>query len=333
MTDSAKNPQPRPTFQDVLEARGIIYKYIQRTLLHYYAALSKLLDAQIYLKHENHHALGAFKVRGGVNLLTHMTEEERRRGVITASTGNHGQSIAYACSLFGVRAIIGMPEGSNPLKAESIRNLGAEIIFHGSVFDEAREHCDTLAKEEGMRYVHPANEPLLISGVATETLEILEDMPGVEVIFVPLGGGSGAAGACIVAKAINPDIKVIAVQSEQSPAAYLAWKSRSLTQAPNTTVAEGLATGVAYQLTQEILWDLLDEFALVSDHEILAAVGMLLEKAHTLAEPAGAAALAGAVKLKETIRGKKVAIVISGCNITLAQLTQAMEVYPSAGFG
>ena len=184
-----------------------------------------------------------------------------------------------------------------------------------------------------MRYVHLANEPLLISGVATQTLEIVEDMPGIEVIFVPLGGGSGAAGACIVAKAINPNIQVIAAQSEQSPAAYLAWKSHSLGKAPNTTVAEGLATGEAYQLTQEILWDLLDEFALVRDREILAAIGILLEKAHTLAEPAGAAALAGAVKLKETIRGKKVAVIVSGCNITLAQITQAMEAYSQTGFG
>ena len=322
----------RPTFQDVLEARGIIYRYIQRTSLHYYAGLGKLLAAQVYLKHENHHALGAFKVRGGVNLLAHMTEEERRRGVITASTGNHGQSVAYACRLFGARAIIGVPEGSNPLKVESIRNLGAEIIFHGRVFEEAREYCERLAKEEGLRYVHPVNEPLLIAGVATETLEILEDLPGVAAIFLPLGGGSGAAGACIVAKTINPEIKVIAVQSEQAPAGYRAWKSRKLVSAPNTTLAEGLATSQAYQLTQSILWGLLDDFVLVSDEELLVAVGLLLEKAHTLAEPAGAAALAGAIKLKEAIRGKRVALDVSGGNITLDQITQAIKAYRTSEF-
>ena len=326
-TSKSQSNLKRPSFQDVLEATSIIYRYIQRTPLHYYASLSNLLEAEVYLKHENHHALGVFKVRGGVNLLAHMREDDRRRGVITASTGNHGLSVAYACRLFGVRATIGVPEGSNPLKVEAIRSLGAQVVFHGAVFDEAHEYCEKLAEEKGLHYAHPANEPLLIAGVATETLETLEDLPGVEVIIVPVGGGTSAAGACIVAKAVNPNIRVIAVQSEQAPAAYRAWKSRSLTSAPNTTLAEGLATGAAYQLTQEILWDLLDDFVLVSDRELLRCVGMLLDKAHTVAEPAGAAALAGALKLKEAIRGKKVALVVTGGNISLNQLKEAIKVY------
>ena len=211
----------RPTFRDVLEARKTVAPYVPCTPLHGYAALSRLLEAEVRLKHENHRALGAFKVRGGVNLLAHMSQEERSRGVITASSGNHGQSVAYACKLFDARAIICLPEGANPLKVESMRNLGAELVFHGKHFDEARQHCERLALEEGYRYVHPANEPLLIAGVATQTLEIIEEFPDVEYVFVPLGGGSGAAGACIVANAVNPEIKVIAVQSEQAPAGYL----------------------------------------------------------------------------------------------------------------
>ena len=315
------------TLHDVLEARKTIAPYVPRTPLHHYAALSQLLDAEVRLKHENHQALGAFKVRGGINLLAHMSQEERDRGVITASSGNHGQSVAYACKLFGARAIIGLPQDANPLKVESMRNLGAELIFHGANFDEAREHCETLAEEMGYRYVHPVNEPLLVAGVATQTLEIIEDFPDVEVIFAPMGGGSGVSGACIVAKAINPEIKVIAVQSAQAQAGYLSWKNRRLTQAPMETAAEGIATATGYELTQAILWDLLDDFLLVSDEEIFQAIAILIGKAHTLAEGAGAAPMAGAIKYKEQIQGKKVALIVSGGNITLAQLRKAIEGY------
>ena len=206
-----------------------------------------------------------------------------------------------------------------------MRHLGAELIFHGKNFDQARENCERLARDEGYRYVHAVNEPLLIAGVATETLEILEDLPDVEAIFVPLGGGSGAAGACIVAKAINPRIKVIAVQSAQAQAGYLSWKNRRLSHAPMETIAEGLATGTGYELTQSILWDLLDDFIVVSDQEILRAIAILIEKAHTLAEAAGAAPLAGAIKHRERIKGEKVALVVSGGNITLPQLREAIS--------
>ena len=317
----------RPTLHDVLEARKTIAPYVARTPLHYYARLSQFLGAEVRLKHENHHALGSFKPRGGVNLLAHMSQEERGRGVITASSGNHGQSIAYACQLFGVRAMIVLPQDANPIKVESIRHLGAELIFYGANFDEAREHSERLAKEQGYRYVHAVNEPLLIAGVATETLEIIEDFPDVEYIFVPLGGGSGSAGACIVVNAVNPQIKVIAVQSAQAPAGYLSWKARRITQAPMETIAEGLATATGYELTQDILWDLLDDFLMASDDGILQAIAILVEKAHTLAEGAGAAPLAGAIKYKDEIRGKKVALIVTGGNITLEQLREVLEGY------
>lgn len=321
-----------PTFLDVLEAKSVVYKYIQRTPLHFYASLSNILEAEVYLKHENHHALGAFKIRGGVNLLAHMSEEDRRRGVITASTGNHGQSIAYACKLFGTKAVIGMPEGSNLLKVESIRSLGGEVIFHGTVFEDACLYCEKEADEKGLHYSQPVNEPLLIAGVATETLETIEDLPDIDVIFVPVGGGTSAAGACLVAKTVNPKIKIIAVQSEQAPASYLSWKSNSFIQAPCTTLAEGLAVTESSQLTQEMLSDQLDDFILVSDQELLYCVGMLLEKSHTIAEPAGAATLAAALKVKEYIKGKKVALVVSGGNITLDMLKESIRVYKEGGF-
>ena len=184
----------RPTLADVLEARKTIAPYVSPTPLISYPALDNYIGAEIRLKHENHHPMGAFKVRGGINLMAHMDPEQRSRGLITASTGNHGQSVANACRIFGAKAVVVVPEGANPLKVRSMRNLGAEVLFHGANFDQAREYSERLAKEEGYRYVHAANEPLLVAGVATYALEILEEFPDVEYILVPLGGGSGAAG-------------------------------------------------------------------------------------------------------------------------------------------
>ncbi len=317
----------RPSLNDVLEAKKTISPYVPRTPLHSYPALDQLLGASVRLKHENHHALGSFKVRGGVNLLAHMTAEELARGIITASSGNHGQSIAYACRLFGTKAVICLPEGANPLKVRSMQNLGAEVVFYGRNFDESREHCARLASEKGYRYVHAVNEPLLIAGVGTETLEIIEDFPEVDSIYVPLGGGSGAAGASIVAKAINPNIQVVAVQSAQAQGGYLSWRNRRITESPMGTEAEGLATSTGYELTQEILWDLLDDFILVDDDDMKDAIGILIDSAHTLTEAAGAAPLAGAMKNQLNIKGKSVALVITGGNITIPQLKEVLNRY------
>src|SRR5436305_12990625 len=235
-----------PAMQDVLAARKRIAAYLPRTPLHTYPALNELIGAEVFVKHENYQPVGAFKVRGGVNLISQMPAEEASRGVIAVSTGNHGQSVAYAARLFGVTARIVVPERANPGKVAAMRGMGAEVIFHGDGFDAARLHCETLAKQHGYRYIHSGDEPLLIAGVATETLEMLEDEPGLEVIIVPIGGGSGAAGACIVAHTVNPASRVIGVQSEASPAAYESWRQRRLVTAPNHTFAEGLATGVAF---------------------------------------------------------------------------------------
>ena len=316
-----------PTLRDVYRAKKTIAPHIPRTPLHYSSGLSEMLEAEVYLKHEEYLPLGAFKGRGGINLLANMTDEEKERGLITASSGNHGQSMASACKMFGAKAIIGLPEDANPNKVAAMRSLGAEIIFHGADFDAARMHCERIAKEEGYRFVHPVNDPLLIAGVGTQALETVEDLPDVQVLMLPLGGGSGVSGACIVAKGIDPSIEVLAVQSEQAPAAYQSWKQGEIVEAEMNTIAEGIATRVGYELAQSIMRDLLDDFLLVSDEEIHRAIGTLVDKAHTLAEGAGATALAGAIKYPERIKGKKVAITISGGNITVDQLRQSLEVY------
>jgi len=311
---------PTPDLADVLAASQRIAPYLRPTPLYRYPALDAVTGVQVWVKHENHQPVGAFKVRGGVNLVSQLTEDERRRGVIAASTGNHGLSVAYAADLFGVRAVICMPERANPVKVESMRALGAEVRFHGSDFDEARGYCERQAAEHGYRYVHSGNEPLLIVGVGTYTLEILETRPDIEVIVVPVGGGSGAAGACVAAKAIRPSIEVIGVQSEAAPAAYRSWRAGSLVEATNATFAEGLATGTAFELPQQILQKSLDDFVLVSEDALRAATRLMIEKTRNLVEPAGAAALAAVLGAPGRFAGRKVAIVCSGGNISPAQL-------------
>ena len=316
-----------PTLRDVYRAKKTIAPHIPRTPLHYSAGLSSMLEAEVYLKHEEYLPLGAFKGRGGINLLANLSEEEKELGLITASSGNHGQSMASACKMFGVKAVIGLPEDANPNKVAAMRALGAELIFHGADFDAARLHCEQLAKEEGYRFVHPVNDPLLVAGVGTQALETIEDLPDVQVLMIPLGGGSGVSGACIVAKGIDPAIKVLAVQSEQAPAGYLSWKQGEIVESEMNTFAEGVATASGYELAQAIIKELLDDFLLVSDDEIRRAIGTLVDKAHTLAEGAGATALAGAIRYPEKVKGKKVAITVSGANITVEQLRKSLEVY------
>jgi threonine dehydratase len=313
-----------PTLGDVLEARRRISPFLRPTPLHTYPALDALVGTELWVKHENHQPVGAFKVRGGVNLVSQLSDEERRRGLMTASTGNHGQSIAYAARLFGVRAFICAPEGANPVKVESMRALGAEVVEHGADFDEAREHSERLAREHGHRYVHSGNEPLLIAGVGTETLEILEEQPRIDVVLVPIGGGSGAAGACIVAKAIRPETRVIGVQSDAAPAAFRSWESRSLIEDRMGTFAEGLATRVPFELPQQILWEHLDDFVLVSEDEIRRATVLMLERTRNLIEPAGAAPLAAAIRLGESLRGRRVALIASGGNVSPDQLRELL---------
>jgi threonine dehydratase len=316
MTDS-----PVPDLADVLAARQRIAPYLRPTPLYRYPALDAMTGAQVWVKHENHQPVGAFKVRGGVNLVSQLGADERQRGVIAASTGNHGQSVAYAADLFGVPAVICVPERANPVKVESMRALGAEVVLAGRDFDEAREQCEKLATEHGYRYVHSGNEPALIAGVATGTMEILDDQPDTGVIVVPVGGGSGAAGACVVARAVRPSIEVIGVQSEAAPAAYRSWQAGTLLEDTTSTFAEGLATRTAFELPQRILRELLDDFVLVSEDALRAATRLMIEKTRNLVEPAGAAALAAVLAAPQRFADRTVAIVCSGGNISPAQLT------------
>jgi threonine dehydratase len=315
---------PIPTLGDVLAARSRIAPHLRPTPLFAYRALDELVGTRIYVKHENHQPVGAFKVRGGVNLVAQLSGEDRERGLIAASTGNHGQSVAFAARRFGVTARICIPERSNPVKVAAMERLGAELIVGGADFDEARENAERLAAEHGYRYVHSGNEPDLIAGVATETLEILEERPDVDVVIVPVGGGSGAAGACLVAKAVNPAIQVIGVQSDAAPAAYLSWKEGQAVESQSHTYAEGLATRVPFELPQRILRQHLDDFMLVSDGDIRGAQRKMIEATCNLVEASGAAPLAAALELGERLRNQRVALVASGGNVSREQLLEIL---------
>jgi threonine dehydratase len=313
-----------PTIRDALAAMERIRPHLAPTPLRRSPAASELVGAEVYFKHEHHLPTGAFKVRGGVNLISRLNEAEREAGVIAASTGNHGQSVAFASRLFGVKAIVCAPVGANPGKVEAMRELGAEVKLVGANYDEARLECERLAAANGYRYIHSGDEPLLIAGVATHTLEILGEQPQIDTIIVPIGGGSGAAGACIVAKAVDSSIQVIGVQSQQAPAAYQSWREGRLVEAASSTWAEGLSTGTAFELPQRILRRLLDDFVLVSDEEIRAAVRALLERTRTVVEGAGAAPFAAALALKDRLAGRQVALILSGGNISASQLRSVL---------
>jgi len=314
------------TLEDVYKARKIVSRFLPKTPLITPPALSNRLGFTAYVKCDNTLPTGAFKVRGGINLISQLSSKEKRRGVIAVSTGNHAQSIAYASCLFNVEAIIGMPIGSNPIKVAATKCYGATVKFHGEDYDEARLWVEEEAKRKGYRYIHSANEPLLIAGVGTLYLEILEETPDIDTIIVPIGGGSGAAAACIVAKTINPNIKVIGVQAENAPAVYLSWKTKQLMQTESSdTFAEGLATRVTFTLTFDIINKMIDEIVLVSEEEIENAIKALLETTHQLAEGAGAAATAAAFKIRKQLQGKKVALPLTGGNLTMETLNKILK--------
>ena len=315
-----------PVFADVVAAREFISPYLPKTALVRSHKLSAALDCDYYLKLENLQQTGAFKVRGGVNLVGQAARNGDNRSIVTASTGNHGQSIGYAGRLFNTRVIIYAPaENVNPAKLQAMRDLGAEVRLHGRDFDEARFETERVAVAEGFRYVHSANEAALIAGVGTIGLEIFEDLPEVDVIIAPAGGGSCASGNCLVARELNPNVKVIAVQSAGAPAMWHAWRNRNLDPYPTmNTEHEGLATRFPFAMPSKILWELLADFVLVTDEEINDAIRALARDAKQLVEGSGAAPLAAAFKLRDELRGKKVVGVVTGGNLPLDRFARLL---------
>jgi threonine dehydratase len=315
-----------PTYADVLAAEPIVHRTLKPTPLYEWPALSELLGCHYYLKHENHTPTTAFKVRGGLNLVARLPEDQKRRGIIACTTGNHGQSLAYACRRFGVRCVLVVPVTCNPSKAAAMRALGAELIEHGEDYDEARVHCESLRQAMGLRYVHSANEPDLIAGVGTYALEIFDELPNPDVILVPVGLGSGICGTALVAAARRPQTQVIGVQSELAPAVTLSWREgRPVETGTPRTFAEGMATRVSASMTLEIMRHLVADMVLVDDEALREAILLLLRVTHNLAEGAGAAATAAAFQMRDQLAGKTVVGVLSGGNLDLRELARICQ--------
>jgi len=319
-----------PTLKDVYAARERVYRVVRPTPLMRHPLLNAETGLDVVVKHENHNPTGAFKVRGGLNLIGSLTADERR-GVITASTGNHGQSIALACQREGVPCTIITPVGNNPDKNAAMRAMGAEVLEHGRDFDEARERVEQLQQERGLRYVHSANEPLLLAGVGTYALEIFEELPDVDVILVPIGGGSGACGCTIVRTGIGSRAKVIGVQAERADAFTRSWRSGTRVVGERAdTFAEGVATRVTFDLTFEMLQRELDDIVTLTEDELAEGVRLALRTTHNLAEGAGGAPLMAAMKLRDQLAGKKVVCVMTSGNIDLATLMRILSAQPTA---
>jgi threonine dehydratase len=320
----------RLTLADVYAARRIVYRTIPPTPLMPHPLLAAETGLDIHVKHENHNPTGAFKVRGGLNLVARLSADERR-GVITASTGNHGQSIAFACGREGVPCTIVVPRGNNPDKNAAMRAFGAAVIEHGADFDEAREHVERLQHEKPLRYVHSANEPHLIAGVATYALEIFEELPDADVILVPIGGGSGACGCSLVRTWVGSRAEVIGVQAAGADAFARAWRTgERVTAERAATFAEGVATRTTFDLTFSILREQLADVVTLTEEELMEGVRLALRATHNLAEGAGAAPLAAAVKLRERLQGKRVVCIMSGGNIDRATLVRVLRGAESA---
>ncbi len=310
-----------PVLADVYAARARLAGQLPRTPLVRHPLLCEALGCDVWVKHEHFLPTGAFKVRGGLNLIGAETAAGAVKPIVTASTGNHGQSIAYACARYGLPCRVFVPVGNNPEKNAAMRAWGAEVVEHGRDFDEARVHLEALAAAGEVRYVHSANEPLLVAGVATYALEIFEELPQADLVVVPVGGGSGAAGLVTVRSGLGLPARIVAVQAAGADAFTRAWRTGDRTPAERmSTFAEGIATRVTFDLTFGILADGLDDIVLVSDDELADAVRLVIRTTHTLVEGAGAAAVAAARRLAPALKGRTIVCVLSGGNIDSGRL-------------
>jgi threonine dehydratase len=308
------------SLNQIRAAQEIIYRSLAPSPLHEHPLLGAELGLRAFIKHENHLPTGAFKVRGGLHFMHHFAQERTHNGVITATRGNHGASVAFAAKLHKVPATIVVPFGNNPEKNAAMRALGARLVEYGKDFDEARVEVERLSHAENLRYIHSANEPHLVNGVGTYALEIIETMQQrgekIAAIFVPIGMGSGLCGVITVFRALSPETKIYGVQAEGAPSYYLSWQAQTVVETEHAdTFADGVATRCPSPFTLDIILRGVDEIVLVNEDEIRDAIRLLWRTTHNLAEGAGAVATAATVKLREQLRGQIVVNVMSGGNL------------------
>ena len=316
------------SYRDVLDARDRIRPHLPKTPLRAYPALDAEVGRgiRVFVKHENHNPTNSFKARNGLSLMSALSLEARQRGVVAATRGNHGLGLAWAGSLLGARVTICVPRGNNPEKNEAIRGFGVELIEEGRDYDEVVRVAEKLVRERGLHLGHSTNDPLVIAGAATLTLEILEENPRIEALVIGVGGGSQAVGALTVARELRPDLKIYGVQAERASAIHDSWHAgHPIAKDTADTFADGLATRNVYDLTFPALRQGLAGFVTVSEGEMAEALRLLLRATHNLAEGAGAAGLAGLLKMRDTLSGKNVGIVLSGGNIDAVTLRRVLD--------
>jgi threonine dehydratase len=316
--------------EQIRSAGEVVYRALKPTPLIEYPMLAREIGARVFLKHENHQITGAFKIRGGLNFMSHFARERSHDGVITATRGNHGQSVALAASVYSIPATIVVPFGNNPEKNEAMRAYGARLLEYGRDFDEAREEVERLSRAENLRYIHSANEPSLINGVGTYAIEIIEALKDrgakADAIFVPIGLGSGVCGVITAFRALSPGTRIYGVQAEGAPSVYLSWKEGRIVETKDArTFADGVATRVPAALTFDIIRNGVDEITLVSDSEIVRAIRLLWRTTHNLVEGAGAAATAATVKLRDRLEGQNVVNVLTGANLDTASIAEIFK--------
>lgn len=324
---SSVSPDPAVSLAHIRAAQQIVYQTLKPTPLQHYPLLNAKAGARIWLKHENHLPTGAFKVRGGLNFMHHFAAAPTQQGVITATRGNHGQSIALAAREHNIPATIVVPFGNNPEKNAAMQAYGARLIEHGRDFDEAAEKVAALAQAEDLRFIHSANEPHLINGVGTYALEIVATMQErgerIDAVFVPIGLGSGICGVITALRALAPETKIYGVQAEGAPSIYLSWQAGHIVETKDAhTFADGVATRVPAALTFDIIRRGVDEIVLVSESEIVRAIRLLWRTTHNLVEGAGAIATAATLKLREQLAGKNVVNVLTGANLDTASIVK-----------
>ena len=316
------------TFDDVMQARERLAPYLIPTPLRHYPLLDQLVagGTSLLIKHENHQPTCSFKVRNGLSFATALSADERERGVVAASTGNHGQGIAYAAHLLGIRATVCVPVGNNPEKNAAMRGWGATVHEEGRDYDAAVDVMLRMSRESGMHVAHSTNDTRVVAGAATMSLEMFEQSGGLDAIVVAVGGGSQCVGALTVAREMAPDIEVYGVQAAGAAAIHDSWRGgRPVRSVCADTFAEGVATRQPYALTYSTICAGLKDFVTVTDAEIADAIRTILSLTHNLVEGAGALGVAGALKLRDRLKGKRVGIVFSGANIDTSVLRRILN--------
>lgn len=302
------------SLQDIQNAAGRLRGAVLETPCVESRTLSQITGAQVYLKFENLQFTASFKERGALNKLAQLSPEERARGVVAMSAGNHAQGVAYHAQRLGVRAVIVMPRFTPGVKVERTRGFGAEVVLHGDSLAEARQHAYALAEQQGLCFVHPYDDEQIAAGQGTLALEMLAEQPDLDLLVVAIGGGGLIAGVATAAKGLNPDIEIIGVQTQRFPSMFNAVRQAELPMG-TSTIAEGIAVTQPGAITQEVVARLVDDMLLVDEGDIEQAVLMLLEIEKTLVEGAGAAGLAALLRHPQRFAGKKVGMILSGGNI------------------